>query len=236
MSQNNAANRGPLDVLEFPMASLFTPAPGSDRDRASLNWSILNGNPRISVWTRVQGEKSPIQGGIGGPAMQALLDDMEDCYLGNGRKKRKFDVMTRPKTEDGSTTGEYRKVLACTVKYGIDEEDGLCWIMVESADDSRAKIVFKYRGFEWHPMATDEGALSEPAASRVHALASVRYLRQIFIQHSKGQTQEERKARAEQFKARKNGGQSGGQRSSYQAKPADAMGNFSFGGDEDVGF
>jgi len=230
-NQNNFANRGPLDVLEFPMAALYTQAPGSDRDRASFNVSILNGNPRFGVWTRVQGEKSPIQGGIGGVAMEALLDDMEDCFQGNGVSARKFAVMTRPKTDDGSTTGDYRKVLGATVKYGIDQEDNHRWVMLESADESRAKIVFKFRAFEWHPMATAEGSYTDEQASKIHALAWVRYLRKIFIQHSKGQTVEERKARAEQFKKGKSGGQGGGQRPAQRS--SDPMGNFSF--DDDVG-
>lgn len=188
----------PLQVLDFPRASMYTLAPGSDRERASLVWSVLNGNPRLTCWTRVPDDKDKgrIQAGIGITAMLAMLSRMEEIYKGAPDDRNAMDVLGANKDASGNLIDRTR-VMTSRVLFGKNA-DGICWISLVSADESRPRIVFNFGAFEWHPLRKRNGEeFTASEISQVHALSVVEYLRNSFLKLDKGVTPEEKKAMSE---------------------------------------
>lgn len=196
----------PLDVLEFPRATLYTQAPGVENERASFGWSLLNGNPRITVWTRVDDkEKGPITGGIGPEVIEGIFDQIEALFADQDRVDvLGFDCLVQAKRDDGQMTRD--KKLAATF-YAGRGEDGLCFFSMKSADTDRPEIIFQFRAFEWHPMRRRSKPLSDAEISMIHGVSMVKYLRKALSTGIRGQTREERKAISEARKARRTGTQ-----------------------------
>lgn len=213
----------PIDALEFPRATLYTPAPGVENERASFGWSLFNGNPRITVWTRVDDkEKGPISAGIGHEALEAIFDQAEQIFGTPGLIDTiAADTMIPPKRDDGNEARQ--KVLGSTFYFGRGE-NGMCFFTLKSGDADRPEIVFEFRAFEWHPMRRKSKPYTEEEMSSIHALAIVRYLRKALFGNIKGQTREERRAQAEARKAareaRFGGNRSNGGNFNSTPKPA----------------
>lgn len=188
----------PLQVLDFPRATMFTQSPGSDKERASLVWSVLNNNPRLTCWTRVADDKDKgrIQAGIGIVAMLAMLDRMEVVYSGPAGEKEAVDVLGANKDAAGNFI-DRNKIMTSRVLFGKDA-DGICWISLVSNDESRPRIAFKFGAFEWHPLRKGNGEeFTATEISQIHALSIVKYLKETFLKHDKGVTPEEKKAASE---------------------------------------
>lgn len=224
----------PLDVLEFPRATLYTPAPGVDNERSSLNWSTLNGQPRVTVWTRVDDkEKGPIQAGIGHEYIQGILGAAEELYRSGKIDTIAFDNMKNNPGEDGRA-GE--RVISSTLMFGRDEE-GVCFVSLTSNDDSRPRIIFPFTGFVWHKPRRKSGPIPASELSTIQAVSMISYLRDCFSKSVKGQTREELKEISERRKAAREGKKSYNRQGSFhnkqqtQGKSVD-MGAF----DEDIGF
>lgn len=217
-------------IYEFPRASLFAPAPETERERSSLQWSILNGNPRISVWTRVPSDsafRGPIAAGFGVTSMEMLLNAMEQIYSGPNNKREAYTVEGFPENSDGEkVNGPRQKIIKSTVKYGKDE-NGICWIAVEDNINDRPKLVFKFVDEFFHHFRIEGQEISESEASQRQAVGIVRYLRTRFAQHDRGVTPEEKKAFSD---SRKQGRPANNFNADRPSKRAD---NF---GDDDIPF
>lgn len=202
-------------AFDFPRATLFTQAPESEKERSSFGWSIFNGNPRITVWTRVPSDKDkpPISAGIGMPAFVQLIKDMEKIFSGPPGGASAMTTMGFPKDLDPSQTSRQMVPLS-DLRYGRDA-DGICWISLESKTEDRPKIVFRWSGNNFHVFRDKNGPLTQDVASQAQALGDCAYLTQVMLQHDRGVTPEERKANAERFKNQRSGkgGGGGGQRS-----------------------
>lgn len=199
-----------FQVYEFPWASLYIPTPGKDRERSSLNWGMLNGNPRVTVWTRIDDEelnkgkkKGPIQAGFGQAIIMDVLDEAEKFFESDAVDMLAWDNSISAKSETEQTG--YEKVVGTTLVLGR-QEDGMCFIGLKAADGSRPELTFYFRGFDWHTPRRKSQPVTDAEKSKRHALATIRYLKQSFVNHMRGQTPEERKAQADARKARREGG------------------------------
>lgn len=207
----------PLQVIDFPRATLTTLSPGSDRERATLVWSVLNNNPRLTCWTRVADDKDKgrIQAGIGIVAMLAMLDRMEAVFTGSPNQREAMDVVGMNKDAQGNLV-DRTKIMTSRVLFGKNA-DGICWISLVSSDDSRPRIVFNYGAFDWHPFRKGNGdEFTAEEISQLHAVSMVRYLRETFLKHDKGVTPEEKKAMSE---SRQKGTPNRSDNNSYAPKP-----------------
>lgn len=209
------------ETLEFPRASSYTPAPGKDKERSSINWSIWNGNVQCKVWTRVDDDKvvngkkqGPIQAGFGGEVLEAILEGAIKFWLSGVTDTIIWDNIGRPKNPDGSSS--FERVVQSHFVYGRGE-DGLCYYGLRSADESRPVIIFKFEGPEWHKPRRKSGSFSSDELSTMQAVSTFRYILNVTMNAQKGQTPEERKAAAERRKS--NNSSNGG--GSYNKKPAE---------------
>lgn len=200
----------PLDILNYPRLSLFTPAPGVDKERATLEWGTLNGMPRCTLWTRSDDkERGPIFASIGHEALAAFYRESLRIFSSGEVETLGFDYM-RPAGE-----GSYEKVVHSTINIGRGD-DGICFIGLKSADEARPKIIFSFRGFDWHPMRRKNKPFTQEEISTAHALGWLECFRVCLLSHIKGQTPEERKELAERRKAAREG-RGGGNRSGQQS-------------------
>ncbi len=202
-----------FQIHEFPWASLYTPTPGKDRERSSLNWSILNGNPRVTVWTRIDDEevakgkkKGPIQAGFGQAIIMDVLDEAESFFETDAVDTLAWDNSVNAKSE--TEQSGFEKVIGTTLIIGR-QEDGLCYIGLKSADTSRPELMFYFKGFDWHNPRRKSSPVTDAERSKRHALATIRYLRSSIQNHMRGQTPEERRAQSEARKARREGNSGG---------------------------
>lgn len=213
------------ETLEFPRASSYTPAPGKDKERSSINWSIWNGNAQCKVWTRVDDDKmvngrkqGPIQVGIGGEVIEAILEGAIKFWLSGAIDVVIWDNIGIPKNPEGNSS--YERVVQSHFVYGRGE-DGLCYYGLRSADESRPVIVFKFEGPEWHKPRRKSGSFSVEELSTMQAVSMFKYILNVTMNAQKGQTPEERKAAAERRKAIKEGRGT----SSYAKKPTESAGS-----------
>lgn len=198
----------PLNVLEFPRATLYTPAPGTDNERASLGWSLLNDNPRVTVWTRSDDkEKGPITAGIGHEALEGILSEARKLFESGQVDTLAFDNLTSLRADE---TSRSERVIKSSLMFGRDP-DGICFISLISSDDSRPQIVFPFKGLEWHVGRRKSKPFTAAENSTIQAIAMVNYIGKCMSGAIRGQTREERQAMTEQRKARRD--------KSYQAKP-----------------
>ena len=195
----------PLNIVEFPRLSLFEPVPGGTWQRSTFGWSLFNGSPQATTWTRVEGDKDKgrINAGIG---LEALEGFVAECFeiIDNGGKPDvvSFDTLVPNKRDDGSDSRD--RAVASTLSFGRNEE-GFCYIGLRSADPDRPQIVFHYRGFEWHPMRRKSKTLTDQDMSTIQARAYFKHLERAILSNVKGQTPEERQAIAEYRKAKREG-------------------------------
>lgn len=223
-----------FETLEFPRASSYTPAPGKEKERSSIGWSLFNGNPRITVWTRVDDDKivngkkqGPISAGIGHEYIEGVLGAAIELYKSGDVDVLIYDNMINPKMDDGSIS--YEKTVGSSLIFGRGE-DGICYYGLKSADESRPVIMFQFNGFEWHVPRRRSAPLTKEELSTIHAVSMMTYIKEAMLSGIRGQTPEERKAISERRKAARNGGQV------QSNKPSAATTAVAGGFDADFGF
>lgn len=195
----------PMDILEFPRLSLYTPTPGMDKERSSFGVSLLNKNPRFTVWTRIDDkENGPIAAGIGPEALEGFVDMCMDIV----NNPDMIDAIAFDTCKPDPDSTQFAKVVSSTLTFGRGE-DGLCFIGLRSADSTRPVLVFQFRAFEWHPFRRKSKPYTESEMSTIHAKAWLTNMSKSVLSAPAGQTPEQRKALAEQRKARRNGGGGG---------------------------
>lgn len=198
----------PLDIMNYPRLSLFTPAPGVDKERAAFEVGTLNGMPRFTTWTRSDDkERGPIYASFGQEALMATIAQMHAILDAGVPDAFGADYL--------KTMGEgsYDKQLHSTLNFGRGD-DGICYIGLKAADEARPKIMFYFRGFEWHPFRRKNKPFTPEELSTIHARAWLNLLKASILSNIKGQTPEERRELAERRKAMREarGGGGGGNR------------------------
>ena len=210
--------RTPPNVIDIERVTLFTPAPGTEGERSSMNFCVYNGQPRITVWTRVPNDtdKGMINAAMNSLSMETLLGFMEKVIDGpNGSTERvgcegnRYDPASKEKLP-----GRHH---ISTVVVGKDQE-GVVWMSVVSAEEGRPKIQFKLGTVDWHFFQHKDGSrYTEAEMSCVVGKSMVRILREVYNRHiglvnneERQKRSEARKLRNEEFQARKGGGSGGG--------------------------
>lgn len=216
------------EQLDFPRASSYTPAPGKEKERASINWSIWNNIAKCTVWTRVDDDKmvngkkqGPISAGFGLEVFEGIIEESIKLWESNKVDTLIFDNYTLPKKDDGSPT--FEKVITSHFVVGRNEE-GLCYYGLKSTDENRPVIMFTFEGMEWHKPRRRSAPFTKEELSTGHAVAMFRYIKATIMANSKGVTAEEKKAAAERRKfaaGKRNGG--GDNYRAKQAEPVDTI-------------
>jgi hypothetical protein len=175
-----------LPFNELARYAMFAPVPGVEGGKkARLVWVVRDNNPRITVYTNVQGDSAYgiINAGLTPEILYVLLDLLEEVIKGEKGEKRVIECLTSPKQEDGSYGP---KQPTSSVWVGKDA-NGVVWISVVSANQDRPKIKFEFKVYEYYRLLKSDGVpITEAESSELWALASVRALRLIFANLTSG--------------------------------------------------
>lgn len=126
---------------------------------ARLDWSVVNANPRVTVYTndpQDPGEGGKIAGAFSAPgffAWMALMNDMiEKAPAGF---KDKVDLLNFRFFGPGKKSE--RPEVISSLWYGKDEH-GVVWIsLVDAANQARPKIKFEFGNDDWHQFVHGNG-------------------------------------------------------------------------------
>lgn len=145
---------------------MFAPAPNSEGRNSNLQWGHYRGNPNITVWTGITGDKKPIQARMDLMTFRMLAQCIKDIASGK-ISKGKFENDTIDKREDPEN--KTRSLQSVTL-VGRDSE-GLLWISVQEKD--RPKIVFYFKLSDWHRITIDGEPLDAKKASEHAAVIAM---------------------------------------------------------------
>lgn len=174
MSNQPEGKRLPNDHLV-----MFTPVPGIEGRRASLKWSIFNGNPRATVFTNDPNDengKGMIPAKMGPQACLAFIEYFIDFVKSGESGKFKFDC-------DGTefkNNERQAKALVAELWCGRDKE-GVYWISVLAPN--RPKIIFYFKISDWHRFHDKDGVLDAARSSKYAAIAYLDNLKKAIQQH-----------------------------------------------------
>lgn len=163
--------------------TLFTKAPGVEGRTSRLQWVVRDANPRITVYTGIPNDPGygMISAAMNPETFFVMLELLERIALGEPNTKNMITCKTSSRTEDG-TTGERR--LVSTVWLGKDAE-GIVWISVVAADETRPKIKFEFQISFYHELLKSNGtALSAAESSVLQTISVVKALRNIYSIHT----------------------------------------------------
>lgn len=155
--------------------SLFAKAPGVEGRNSQLVWSVREGNPRITVFTRVPNDtnKGVLTAAFDPETFKIFLDLFEAIIRKPDDDRNQCDCDTHVYDAQGNR-GE--KVLGAKVTFG--KKDGIVWIGVTS--NGRPQIKFDFKLSEYHRFYKNDGTqYTESEMSVLKALAVVRTLRDI---------------------------------------------------------
>lgn len=156
---NNGGFKAPQrDMTIFDDAKFKLTAPNRDGKKATLGWSVHNGNPRITVWTNVESDrdKGSIQAAMDHLSSGMLFGLIRDAiaFVPTEDKKEYRETMENKnvrwvnKKPDGSVT------VSKTV-VGKNAE-GVIYIAVVS--DKHEKLKFEFLPGEWHFLIHADGS------------------------------------------------------------------------------
>lgn len=200
-------------TIEIDRCQMYTTAPGTESDRATLLWQFVNANtgmswnPRITVWSRVPGDekKPPIVAALNTISANTLLDKIEEaCSAEPGTLVGKLTCEGYKYDQETKQRIPGKQVLS-RVLVGKDK-DGCVWLSVVSSDESRPRIQFKYSLGEYHHYEHKDGTrYTEAEMSIVVAKATVRVLRDAMSKYVSYIDDEARKNRTERMNRNKSG-------------------------------
>jgi len=178
MAENNEQNEGRIRELE--KFAMFTDTPGTPGKRSRLVWGILNGNPRISVFTNVPSDQQTRYGIIGAPmdppTMLSMLRLLEKVARGQ-LEKFKMDCLSSPRDKDGKIS-EIRKI---SEVFAGRNAEGVVWLSVVDVDEKRPKIVFEFRLSKYHRFYKPDGSpFTDGEASQMVTIATVDALKDVY--------------------------------------------------------
>lgn len=180
MSDNNNGYRGPARKKNaLDNRKLRLTAKNAEGRQATLGVTLVNNNPRITVYPNLQGDTQPVQAKFDLPGFEALLVLLERAIAfkpGTEAEFRKKAVTMRPNFKgqgqrpDGVVTDA-----ECWV--GKDKE-GCIWICVNQYQKPAIKFIIINNEYLQFRHSTDE-QFSVADASELYATAWVRMLSRL---------------------------------------------------------
>jgi hypothetical protein len=146
---------------------MFAPAPNAEGRNSNLQWGHYRGNPNITVWTGIVGDKKPIQARMDISTFRQLVSMVKQLINGEITKGISIENDTIDKRDDPDN--KTRTTQSVTL-VGRDAE-GLVWISVQEKE--RPKIVFHFKLSDWHRIKIDGQPLDAKKASEAAALATL---------------------------------------------------------------
>jgi hypothetical protein len=215
-----AEQRAKPIIYELPSTeSLFAPVEGNKR--ASLNWSVRDGYPRITVFTRTEsdnGGKGVLTAPFDLGTILMLFDDLLRMAAKEGVQKAKVDTKHWPRDGEGKINGDLQAT--SEVWYGKDE-DGMLWISVHAlgpGSEQRPKIKFVWELDKYHEFTKEGRACTRAEMSVARYKTHYRVLTQAFID----MCAKFRDINVEREKRASGQPRAGGRQDNYKAAPATA--------------
>lgn len=156
---------------------MFAPAPNAEGRNSNLQWGHYRGNPNITVWTGIVGDKKPIQARMDLVTFRFLVQTIKDIAAG---KTTKGSIQNHTIDKRDDPDNKTRSLQSVTL-VGRDS-DGLIWISVQEKD--RPKIVFHFKMSDWHNISIDGEPLDAKKASEANAIMVMESVQRAMEQHA----------------------------------------------------
>jgi hypothetical protein len=166
-------------IQELDKFGIYVSAPGEEGKRSRLAWSILNGNPRISVYTNITSDANVNYGIISAPmnpeTFYIFMHMLESMCKGENGKNAKIDCNSKKRLENG----KYGDMFLLSELYFGKDDNGIMWISVQST--GRPKIKFEIHLSDFHKIYKSDGtAISAGEGSVLQTLAMINALRAAY--------------------------------------------------------
>jgi len=165
--------------LDHPKLHLRAPN-GTGNSFASLQWQLVNSNPRIVVWTNDPNDTidyGKINANMDAPTLFALFRLIEKAIAAPGKFRDKIDNLNF--TFNGGKRSDSPAVVSSTI---ISKDDaGLISLMISAP--RRPQIKFDFINPDFHHFIHTDGSPFEKAeASQLFAEAYIDLLKHVFTQ------------------------------------------------------
>ncbi len=166
---------GQLITLNRP--NLFAAKLPNSIRRPTLTAKLIFDNPRLVIKTGLEADvELPGRGEITAPMSSSCWRDIVDYIIpkvATLEPGKQFSIAnkTPAKNAEGESDMRLPPVLVSTTRIGRDKE-GICYITIESADESRPKIVFRTLPTHYHPIVGPDGKEFDPPLVSYLALRS----------------------------------------------------------------
>jgi len=165
--------------VRVPFAALKLKADYGDGDGATLNWSVRNGYPRITIFTDNKNNEGSfnydkmITAPLDYMAIMSYIDMFQEVIDGPNDNKKEIDCYNT-KYENGVKTNEIR--LQGTAVIGKDK-DGVMYIA--AIEEGKRKIKFPLNFVTWYKLRVNGEYLTESQTSIMYAKSYVKVLDRI---------------------------------------------------------
>jgi hypothetical protein len=161
-------------IFDFEKMSLFTDSPEPNK-RARMQFGGRDGNPRVTVFTGVDGKSGIIQGPMDVNTFTAFLSMLESAARDPHESKYHIDLKTSVYEQD-KRTNQTRVVS----KLGFGKDDkGMVWIIL--AAESFPKIKFEFMNGIYSDIYQNGIKLSDADISARIALKYLELLKDMFV-------------------------------------------------------
>lgn len=226
-------------LLDDRKLRLSAPPISGSKQRPQLSVAVVGGNPRINVYTNLDGDKE--NGRISAKmdlfAWGQLLEMIEHVIATPDTSRLQM-ANKRPMDQNEQSPGGKREPIHETTSVVGRDKDGKIYIAVLAADNDRPKVIFHFGAQYYHTIVyrdAPQNFLEDRFVSELAAKAWVKSMRAAVMQILTDKAAEKGAAKAAKKEAEGGGsGNSGGGKPSGGYNKGGAGGGKSF--DDDAGF
>lgn len=163
--------------------TMWTPDPSSEGERASLDISVRGSNFEITVWARGPAEKGkpPIRASLNTMNMGFLVNNLKHVANSPGKEIADFTTRTSRKSEGDATK---REVVDQAVVRVCKSAEGIVFLGVFDADESRSRILFPFTLDRWTGLVKNSGEMmTEADVSKMVALNTAEILHEVKLRY-----------------------------------------------------
>lgn len=178
MSNNDSGFRpAPRKKIPLDNTKIHLSAPNQKGKRASMQFGLINNNPRITVFTNDPDDTQDygkIVAALDAPTFFAYIGAIHNAIKATGKWRVKFD---NKKTSWSGGKPSEAPVVTSSLLVGRDE-DGTIWTSVSAP--RRPNIKFVFGPSEFHSVVDGDGAVYDKAKlSQMYAEAHAQMLSQL---------------------------------------------------------